>query len=124
METRGRHILMELWGCDCDALNSTDVVFELMREAVEVSGATPVLSSVRRFEPQGVTGIMMVQESHFSIHTWPEVGYAAIDAYTCGVRCDPMKSVDVFQRGLKAESIEVQEIIRGVRKNQLLAAVS
>jgi S-adenosylmethionine decarboxylase proenzyme len=114
---------MELWGCDREALDSPTVVHGLMRSAAKIAKAKPVLSSVRHFDPQGVTAIMMVQESHFSIHTWPEEGYAAVDAYTCG-DCDPVKAVRAFERGLKAERVEVQEIVRGVRRGAQGLAVA
>lgn len=125
MDTRGRHVLLELWGCNERALDNPSLVSTLLRKAAKASKSHPIASVTRHFDPQGVTGIMMVQESHFSVHTWPEEGYAAIDAFTCGMRCDPMKAVEVFKEGLKAESFEVQEITRGVRKKaQPLAAVS
>lgn len=120
---------MELWGCNERALDNPCLVLSLLKRAVKASGAHPVESVCRHFDPQGVTGIMMVQESHFAVHTWPEKGYAAIDAFTCGERCDPMKAVEVFKRGFKAKSVDVREITRGVRESaqeegQPLAAVS
>lgn len=128
METRGRHVMLELWGCDERLLDIPSHISKLMRKAATASKAKPVASVCRHFDPQGVSGIMMVQESHFAIHTWPEHGYAAIDAFTCGERCDPMKAVEVFKKGLKAQDVEVREITRGVREGAQdkhpLAAVS
>lgn len=124
MDTRGRHVLMELWGCDCDRLDSTTVIHSIMRKAAKVAKAQPVLSSARHFDPVGVTAIMMIQESHFSIHTWPESGYAAVDVYTCG-DCDPVKAAHVFSKELKAQRVGIQEIIRGeLGSLHTLAAVS
>lgn len=108
---------MELWGCDPKALDSTRVVFDVLRKAAKASKASPIHSACRHFDPQGVTGIMMVQESHFSVHTWPEAGYAAVDAFTCGTKCDPLRAVEVFKEGLRADSVEVMEIVRGVRES-------
>ena len=107
---------MEMWSCDNELLNDTKAISSILEEAVRASGAHKIFSYCRQFCPQGVTGVIVVEESHFSVHTWPESGYAAIDAYTCGTKCDPMKSVDVFQKGLKAQNIEVREIQRGVRE--------
>jgi S-adenosylmethionine decarboxylase len=121
--------LLELWGCDERILDNPTTVSSLLRKAAKASRAQPVCSVCRHFDPEGVSGFMMVQESHFSIHTWPERGYAAVDAFTCGWRCDPMQAVDVFRRGLKAQSSEVREIERGVpsgaqERAQALAAAS
>jgi S-adenosylmethionine decarboxylase proenzyme len=111
---------MELWGCDPRVLDDEQKILDLLNKGALASGSTPVFSRIRHFDPQGVTGILMVEESHFSVHTWPEAGYAAMDAYTCG-DCDPMRAVEIFKDGLKAQKVEVKEIIRGV---QPLVAVS
>lgn len=129
MDTRGRHILLELWGCDERILDNPSAIASVLGKAAKAAKARPIASVCRHFDPQGVSGFLMVQESHFSIHTWPEEGYAAVDAFTCGYRCDPSMAIEVFRSGLKAESVEVREIERGVpvgapQRVQALAAAS
>lgn len=112
MDTRGTHLLIELWGCDPSMLDSTLLAAETLKKAAKDAGATPLHSAFRRFDPQGITGFLMVSESHYSIHTWPEEGYVAIDAYTCGA-CDPTVSVGLFQRIFRARETTVVTVSRG-----------
>ena len=88
MDTRSRHLLLELHGCDAAALDDAALVKDLLERAVARVGATLLHTVVHQFTPQGVTGVAVLAESHLSIHTWPEAGYAACDFYTCG-DCDP-----------------------------------
>jgi len=80
----GRHIIAEFYECDKDILDDVDKIEELMKKASIESGATIVTSTFHRFLPHGVSGAVIVSESHFAIHTWPEYGYASVDIYTCG----------------------------------------
>ena len=84
-----------------------------MESAVEATRATIVNSVFHTFAPQGVTGVVVVEESHFSIHTWPEHGYVAVDVYTCG-DCDPQRAREVLCDGLAANSTEWMLIERGL----------
>lgn len=114
MDTRGTHLLIELWECDRKFLDSTTVVSQVMRKAAAAAKARPISASYRHFDPQGVSGVMVIQESHLSVHTWPESGYAAIDVFTCGTMCKPSMAIDVFVRGFKALAFEVREFQRGL----------
>ena len=84
MESLGKHCVAELYGCETFILNDEQKLIELIKESVEKSGATLLKISSHKFEPQGVTIVALLAESHFSIHTWPEKGNIAIDAFTCG----------------------------------------
>lgn len=112
--TLGRHLLVEYHGCDAAILNDTTKLEELMKRAASASNATVVQSVSHRFSPQGVTVVLVLEESHLSIHTWPEAGYAAVDFYTCG-ECDPTDAHRVLFEGLKSESAELALMHRGVR---------
>ncbi len=114
METFGRHLLVELWGCEAKRLDDDHEIEALMRRAALAAEATIVQSVFHRFAPQGVSGVVVVEESHLSIHTWPETGYAAVDFYTCG-ECLPERAVNVLREGLRAERCEVMEVERGLR---------
>lgn len=85
----GRHCVAELGGGKYNLLNDEEYICHALKEAATESGATFLGVTSHKFEPQGVTAVALLSESHISIHTWPEHGYAAIDAFTCGSHCDP-----------------------------------
>lgn len=114
MNTLGSHLLVEYEGCDPDLLDDEAKIRDLMREAARAAGATEVAVVFHRFSPQGVTGVVVVEESHLSIHTWPEYGYASVDFYTCG-ECEPKRAHEVLLRGLCATRAEVMRVERGLR---------
>ena len=113
METRGRHLLLELRGCRAETLDDLPAVEALMRAAALAAGATIVQAVFHRFAPQGVSGVVVIEESHLSVHTWPEYGYAAVDLYTCG-DCAPQAAVDALRDGMGADSCEVMVVERGL----------
>lgn len=113
METRGQHLLIEFRGCEGPVLNDSSALQALMERAVAAARATIVNSVFHTFAPQGVTGVVVVEESHFSVHTWPEHGYVAVDVYTCG-ECDPQLAREVLRVGLAASSVEWMLIERGL----------
>ena len=115
MNTLGTHLLVEYEGCDPDLLDDETRIRALMREAAKAAGATEVAVVFHRFSPQGVTGVVVVEESHLSIHTWPEHGYASVDFYTCG-ECHPERAQEVLRRGLSATRCETMRIDRGIPK--------
>lgn len=80
----GRHILLELSDCPRELLDSTGRLEEILRRCAERGGATVVSSNFHHFSPQGVSGVVVIAESHVTVHTWPEHGYAAVDVFTCG----------------------------------------
>ena len=80
----GHHLLIELHGCDSAPLDSVGQVQRILEEAAKLAGATIVNSAFHHFSPYGVTGVLVIAESHIAAHTWPEYGYAAVDCFTCG----------------------------------------
>lgn len=113
MKTVGRHLIAEFYSCDRDVLNDVQAVRRAMLGAAERSGATVMGDTFHGFEPQGVSGTVVISESHLSIHTWPEYGYASIDIYTCG-GLDPRPGFEWVGAELRAEQTRVQEILRGL----------
>ncbi|MDX1389205.1 MAG: adenosylmethionine decarboxylase [Acidobacteriota bacterium] len=112
MNTTGRHLLVEYSGCDAGILNDPKGLEALMKRGVVAARATTLGTIFRRFAPQGVSGVVVLEESHFSIHTWPEYGYAAVDFYTCG-DCIPDEAHRILREGLGASASEVMAIDRG-----------
>ena len=80
----GKHYLLNLYGCSFVLLNDEHLLIDLLENAASASGATVIQTISTKFDPQGVTVICLLSESHISIHTWPEDGKAAVDVYTCG----------------------------------------
>ena len=114
MNTRGRHLLVEYTGCDPNVLDDLKRIETLMNEAAAAARTRIVASVFQPFEPQGVTGVVVVEESHLSIHTWPECGYAAVDFFTCGESM-PERAHEVLVAGLKAQFAELMHVERGTR---------
>ncbi len=84
MTALGHHLLAEFSGCDAAALADLGQVTRAMLQAAEASGATVVTHSFHHFSPHGVSGAVIIAESHLAIHTWPEHGFAAVDFFSCG----------------------------------------
>lgn len=114
MKALGRHLLCEYHGCDREALNRVELIRAELLEAVKRAGATPIQEMVHNFTPHGVTGVVIIAESHFAIHTWPEYGFAAVDLFTCGDTVDPWVAFEHLGRVLKAASHNVVEMRRGL----------
>ena len=114
MEALGRHLLCEYHGCDRESLNRPELIRAEMLAAVTRSGATPIQDFVHTFTPHGVTGIIVIAESHFAIHTWPEYGFAAVDLFTCGDSVDPYVAFEHWSKALRASSHSVVELRRGL----------
>jgi S-adenosylmethionine decarboxylase len=110
----GRHVLADYYDCDRDILNDLAKVERYMKEAAELSGATILQSAFHRFNPHGVSGVVVISESHLAIHTWPEYGYAAVDLFTCGTAVDPWKAHSLLTQQLGAARTETREIPRGI----------
>ncbi len=113
MERLGRHLIIELFDCDRKIISDLNTVEDLILEAVRISGATIVESFFHLFPPNGVSGIVVVAESHFSIHTWPEYNYSAVDIFTCGDGVDSRKALSFLKEGLKARNVSMMELERG-----------
>lgn len=113
MDTIGRHVIAELWECNEDKLNDIDFIEKLFVDAALKAGAEVREVAFHKFAPQGVSGVVIISESHLTIHSFPEHGYASIDVYTCGDRIDPNVAADYIAEALDAKSIERVELPRG-----------
>lgn len=114
MDTMGRHVISELWDCDHELLNDQEQVERIMVNAALESGAELREVVFHKFTPHGVSGVVVISESHLTIHSFPEHGYASIDVYTCGDRIDPNVAADYISRGLRAARKEQIEFSRGL----------
>lgn len=113
MEALGKHILVELYDCNRTILNDPELIKTTMNKAANLSGATIVSSNFHHFSPHGVSGVVIIAESHLTIHTWPEYGYAAVDLFTCGETVDPWIAFDYLKSQYECAHFSVVEMKRG-----------
>ena len=123
MEALGKHLLLELIDCDATLLNDIEYLRKVVSDTARQIGATVIKDAFYQFTPQGVSGVLIIAESHISIHTWPEYGFAAVDVFTCGDVIDPKNAVELFVEKLKAASSSYVEMKRGLG-NEVREAVS
>ena len=116
MLTEGGHFLVDFWEvADPTLLDNMDYCIEMIRKAVELSHCKILDISKKKFDPQGLSIIAILSESHCSIHTWPEKAYCAIDLYGCGEKSDLKSGVDHFIKALKPGYKEITSVERGIR---------
>jgi S-adenosylmethionine decarboxylase proenzyme len=113
MDILGRHAIVEYLQCDPEKLSDVEHITRSMLQAATASGATIITHAFHHFSPYGVSGAVIIAESHLSIHTWPEYGYAAVDLFTCGTQVDPRQAYAVLKRELSAADSFYVELKRG-----------
>ncbi len=109
---QSKHLLLELYGCDFEKLNDESVLRCTLNRAAKLANATVLNLISNKFEPQGVTAIALLAESHISIHTWPESNYSAVDIFTCGQNMLPELASKYLIEALKAEEHSLRVIDR------------
>jgi len=124
MKHLGRHVLAEICGCEFDILNDINKVEEIMVNAALEAGAEVRECVFHKFSPQGVSGVVVISESHLAIHTWPELGYAAVDVFTCGEKVDPWDACKYLTSHFKAKNMIAKETKRGVLPEAYLKEVA
>ena len=110
---QSKHFLLELYRCDFEKLNDESFLRCTLNNAAKLADATVLNLISNKFEPQGVTAIALLAESHLSIHTWPEANYSAIDIFTCGKNMNPDKSCKYLIQALMAE----EHLLRVINRN-------
>ena len=106
----GTHIIIDFY--DAQQLDDQAHIERTMRACIEASGATLLHIHLHPFEPTGVSGVAVLAESHISVHTWPEAGFAAFDVFMCG-DTEPEKCIDILADAFKAKNVEVTDLKRG-----------
>ncbi len=114
MQALGRHLLLELFDCDAEAINNLELVKAAMIEAAKRAQATIVDTVFHEFNPFGISGVVVIAESHLSIHTWPEYHYAAVDIFSCGEVLQPEVAAEYLIATLGAARSSVVVIQRGI----------
>lgn len=114
MKALGQHLILELYDCNAAALASVSTVQDTMLKAAKAANATIIDSIFHLFKPYGVSGVVVIAESHFAIHTWPEHGYASVDLYTCGSTTRPWEAFKTVKKLFKAGHFSVMKMERGL----------
>jgi S-adenosylmethionine decarboxylase len=112
---QGTQWIIELYRCNPDFLNNEKKIESVMIAAAEAANATVVKHCFHSFSPQGVSGVVVISESHLTIHTWPEYGYCAVDIFTCSEDIEHNKAVKMLKEGLQSKEEKVFMVERGIR---------
>ncbi|MBL9003216.1 MAG: adenosylmethionine decarboxylase [Myxococcales bacterium] len=113
MDVLGVQVLADLYGCDVALLDDPHIIEQLLIEAAQRCGATIVSSCFHRFSPHGVSGVVVIAESHLAVHTWPEHRFVALDLFTCGESLRPDDCFRFLKEALRCETSTLQRIPRG-----------
>ncbi len=114
MNALGKHLLLELKDCNKEVLNDLSFLKGILLAAASEAGATVLGESFHQFNHHGVSGVVIIAESHLFIHTWPECGYAAVDIFTCGDSVQPEKAAQILISKLGAKNHSILEMRRGI----------
>lgn len=112
----GIHLIAEFWYGKI--IEDKNELKRILIEAVKKSQSTPLEISIHEFSPQGITGVILLAESHVALHSWPELNYLAIDIFTCGRKTKPRKALEYLEKELHPKRIEIKEIKRGKISNR------
>ncbi len=115
----GRHVLLELSGCPADLLNDLEFTRMALLEAAERAEVTIVSDNFNKFNPHGISGVIVIAESHITIHTWPEYEYAAVDIFTCGDNALTERAVSYIIDAFKPENYKSKVVLRGIMKENI-----
>jgi S-adenosylmethionine decarboxylase len=116
METIGRHVISDLWECNANFLDNIEFIEKVMVDAALEAGADIREITFHKFHPQGISGVIIISESHLTIHSFPEHRYASIDIYTCGEIINPHVAAKFLAEHLESKRVESLEIPRGTGK--------
>ena len=122
MKQLGKHVLLELWEISSQELNDREWVRRALVRAADEARCTIVSQAFHRFAPQGISGVVVIAESHISVHTWPELGYAAVDIFTCGDHTMPERAAEFVVRYMKAGKHSTRVLERGIPDASTAAA--
>jgi S-adenosylmethionine decarboxylase proenzyme len=113
----GTHVLLDVQGVRADLLNNATALEKVLVDASMAAGATILRRTMVQFEPQGVTGFLVLAESHVAIHTYPEHGVAMVDCFTCGLVADPHRAIQCIVDALQPTAYQIKKVGRGQESN-------
>ncbi len=108
---KGIHLIIEFFGAK--TIEDPKKIEKALTDAAIKAKSTPLKAAIHKFSPQGITGVILLAESHITIHTWPEIKYIAFDIFTCGEVSMPYKALDHLKKIFKPEKVKLKELKRG-----------
>lgn len=114
LDALGCNIFADMYGCDASVLDDVEYLRTMMKEAAKRGNMTVVRTIFHRYEPQGITGIVVVKESHIAIHTWPEHAFASVDIFLCGNNSRPYEVLKYIESKLRPARVYTNSIERGL----------
>jgi S-adenosylmethionine decarboxylase len=117
----GIHLLAEFWFGRI--IEDSKKIERILLGAVKQSRNTPLSIKIHKFSPRGLTGVVLLAESHIAIHTWPEINYIAIDIFTCGKKSNPDKALEYLKKELQPQKVEIKKLKRGKISNSTLRKI-
>ncbi|MEW6171081.1 MAG: adenosylmethionine decarboxylase [Candidatus Omnitrophota bacterium] len=114
MRSLGRHLVLEFYDCKANFLSNPSKVEDVLVGAAKAAKTQIIKTVFHHFNPHGVSGVVVIAESHLAIHTWPEYNFASIDIYTCGLEVDPWKAYHFLREKFKSKNATVMELKRGI----------
>lgn len=108
----GIHLMAEFWYGKI--IEDPKRIKQILIKAVKKANNTPLKIAIHKFQPQGITGIILLAESHLAIHTWPEFNYIAVDIYTCGDKSNPSRALEYLKKEFQPKRVEIKKIKRGI----------
>ena len=111
----GIHLIAEFWGGQI--IENLKKIEQILIGATKAAKNTPLEIAIHKFSPRGITGVILLAESHIALHSWPEFDYLAIDIFTCGEKAIPRKALEYLKKKFKPKKVEIKEIKRGIFKN-------
>lgn len=114
MDTIGHHYIVEASGCRPEIISRVEAVEQILVRAAEAAKVQVWSIAFHRFSPTGVSGVLVISESHLSVHTWPELGYVALDIFTCGDQAEPERAVEYALKEFGAKNMHITEVTRGL----------
>lgn len=115
MSIKGQHLICEYYECNSNTLDNLEKMEQLLLEAAHRANAKVINKFFHKFSPNGITGVVMLAESHISIHTWPDLNYAAVDIFTCGEKTTPVLAYEYMVELLNSKKHELKNITRGTK---------
>lgn len=123
VDTKGIHLILDIWDAAPTSLSDLEYVKSTLLDATRKAGATIIGYKFHRFQPAGISGIVLIAESHISIHTWPDKGYASVDIYTCGNKCFPDEAKSKILEAFRAQKADLTRIERGLASSKEMQIV-
>jgi len=114
MKGLGDHLIVEFYGCNKEVINNEVLIENILIKAAKVAKATIIDYKFHKFSPHGVSGAIIIAESHFTIHTWPEYGYCAVDIFTCGDLINSSIALNIIKEGIEADYMSAIKMVRGL----------